>query len=66
MKNEDLKDRLLQNKDDKALEDDVLSNVSGGWDGSVGFHCKTCGCDFSSNPGQRSFGICPHCGSTCI
>ena len=30
MKNEDLKDRLLQNKDMKALEAEALANVTGG------------------------------------
>ena len=43
MKNEDLKDRLLQNKDVKALEDDDLVQVSGGKAIASDLRCPRCG-----------------------
>ena len=57
MKNEDLKDRLLQDKDAKALENEDLRKVSGGdWD-PYDVTCKGCGQKVA-----QEFDFCPYCG----
>ncbi|MBQ6479848.1 MAG: hypothetical protein IJI45_01895 [Anaerolineaceae bacterium] len=57
MKNEDLKDRLLQNKDVKALEAEELSRISGGAENTYNsIICPICHQEVS-----LAFEKCPFC-----
>ena len=66
MKNENLKDRLLQSKHVKALEDEALANVTGGFEDQkydlenpdiIKLEiCTICGRDITG------LGGCPTCG----